>query len=145
MELFLHNTTGTIDELRRLHNTIVEYQPWQSIANKMTFAVCGLMLLLNLFLMVRILYVRQKAYLLVMVIIQVGGDIAGIFVAYQIAQLFSIAVDWKRLLQTPVSELYHLQHSAGWCLAAFFTTFSVSHWMFVMQYWELSLRLQNLV
>jgi len=66
-------------------------------------------------------------------------------VAFCIARLFAIASDLKQLLRTPPDELNRLIHSAAWCVAIFFTTFSLSHWLFAMQYWSLSLKLRNLV
>ena len=90
----------------------------------MTYACCGLLLLANLILLIRIFWLEQKAFLMTMIVIQVIGNCFGLCVAFLVERLFFIANDLKTLLQTPIKELERLEHSAAWSVAIFFTTFA---------------------
>jgi hypothetical protein len=58
-----------VNDLIALHHTIKENEHIQAVANDLTYCVCGILMLLNLVLLVRIYFVKEKTFLASLVII----------------------------------------------------------------------------
>lgn len=104
--------------------------------------MCGLLLLPSIIVFIRIFWVKDKSFLLLITTLLLIGEISGLSVAYFVADLFNLASDLKLLLNTDLKTLERIANCCSYSVAIFFTCFNIAHWIFSMQYWSLALRLQ---
>jgi hypothetical protein len=99
----------------------------------------------SLVIAIRIYYIKERAFLALLMILLIIGELAGLSVAYCIYEIFKICNDFRTLLTTDPITLNRLFYGNAYSVGIFFTCFNVAHWLFAMQYWSLSLRLSQLV
>ena len=134
-----------IEEAYQLHLLVKDNYHNQMIVNITTWAVMAALLIPSLFIAVRIYWIKERAFLALLMILLIIGELAGLSVAYCIYELFKICDDFKTLLTTDPSTLNRLFYGNAYSVGVFLTCFNVAHWLFAMQYWSLSLRLTQLV
>ena len=102
---------ANVNDLIKFHHKIKENYHNQQIVNYLTYTVCGLLLLMNIVIVARMFQVGDKLFLMTMGFVLLLGEVAGLFVAYCIQRLMSIAVDLKLLIETGTNHpetLYQL-------------------------------------
>ena len=134
-----------LKEAEQFHKFCLDYYHPQKIADIMTAVVCVVLFFPSIFVFIRIFWIKEKAYLMLLISLFIIGELAGVALSYCINVTMNIGYTWSVLIHTDPLELQRLTSGIVYCVAVFFTSFNVAHWLFSMQYWSLSLRLHCLV
>jgi hypothetical protein len=130
-----------IKTIYEFHHVCKLYQHEQFIVDVTCLCVCITLFFPSVYVFVRCLFLKDKWFLLLLSSLLIVGELAGIVVAVCLEELFKIGSDLKVILHTDPKLLNGLANGVTYSTAVFFTSFSIAHWLFAMQYWSLSLRL----
>ena len=132
---------SSIKTIYEFHKLCKDYRHEQFIVDVTCFCVCITLFFPSVYVFVRCLFLKDKWFLLLLSTLLIVGELAGIVIAVCLEELFKIGSDLKTILHTDPKLLDGLANGVIYGTAVFFTSFSIAHWLFAMQYWSLSLRL----
>ncbi len=121
-----------LKEAEQFHNFCKTYYHPQQVADIMTGVICVVLFIPSLFVLIRIFWIKEKSYLMLLISLFIVGELAGAALTYCINTTMQIGYTWNTLINTDPQKLTRLTTGAVYCVAVFFTSFNVAHWLFSM-------------
>lgn len=128
----MHFNFTQAEDLILFHHLVKDNRHNQFVVDMSDYFICVALFIPSVYVLIRTLYLKDKSFLLLLTMILIIGELAGISTAYCIEELFKTAMDLKTLLGTNPDKLNRLVNGTTYSVAIFFMCFSVAHWLFAM-------------
>ena len=121
-----------IDNLLHFHKIVKNCYGRQQAVDITVYCICSILLVPSLVVLVRTFFVKEKAFLLIVNLLLIAGEVSGIISAYYIEQIIAVAVSWKDLYHADKDWIRMVTNIIAYNIAVFFSCFTLAHWLFSM-------------
>ena len=136
-------TLKHLEEIHLLTSTYIEAQTKVTLT---TYIVFGTLLFFCSIVTIRSMFLKYKFHLLIMQIILLIGYTFGLTGGYCLQQFYVIGSQKGFIFDKVEQErLKHVYYGFVYSFGFFSIAINVSHWIFAMQYWSLTVRLESAI
>ena len=135
-----------LEDLVIVHRITSTYIEAQTKITYTTYAMLGAMFVFSGIVAIRSCWLKQKYRLLLIQVILLLGYAAGISGGYCLQEFYELGSKRSILInKTDQDKLRRVYYGFAYSFGTFSTAINVGHWIFAMQYWSLTVRLQSAI
>jgi hypothetical protein len=135
-----------LEDIVIVHRITSKYIDAQTKITYTTYAVLGTLFVFSSMVCIRSCWLKQKYRLLLMQLILLLGYAAGISGGYCLQEFYEIGSKRSILInRTDQEKLQKVYYGFVYSFGTFSIAINVAHWLFAMQYWSLTVKLESAI